>query len=103
MTEDDWPPPYEYLGRPTAWARLVREFGAPVPHTHNCPECYERAACSERCTLEPDLEDNGVPSGGYMECRRCQREAYYRAEREEIQRYVEVAKEQLYLFENLGA
>lgn len=103
MTEDDWPPPYEYLGRPTAWSRLVHEYGDPVLHTHNCPECYERVTCLEQCTLEPDLEDNGVPSGNYMECRRCQREAYYHAEREETQRHVEVAKEQLFLFENLGA
>jgi hypothetical protein len=70
---DEWPLPYEYLGRPTSWQRITRVFGAPIPHTHGCPDCYEHVPCLDRCSLEPDLEEDGVPSGGFMTCDRCHR------------------------------
>lgn len=69
---DEWPPPYEYIGRPTAWTRLTREFGDPVPHRHACPECYEHKDCTYPCTLVFDLEDtDGVPYGSHMVCWSC--------------------------------
>ena len=67
----DWPPPYEYQGRPTAWQRVSREFGEPVPHFHHCPECYESKRCLFPCTLEPDLEEEHGPYGSHMVCRQC--------------------------------
>ncbi len=71
---DEWPPPYEYVGTPTAWTRVARDFGDPIPHVHHCPECYERRRCSEPCTLEPDLEESdGTPCGSHMVCLDCDR------------------------------
>ncbi len=70
--DDEWPPEYEYLGRPTSWQRITRVFGDPVPHVHSCPECYDNFHCTSRCTLEPDLEDEGVPRGAFIGCPTCQ-------------------------------
>jgi hypothetical protein len=70
---DDWPPPYEYLGRPTAWVRVIHDFGEPVRHRHACPDCYDHWECTERCTLEPDLEaDDGTPHGSHYLCAECE-------------------------------
>jgi hypothetical protein len=70
--KDDWPPPYEYQGRPTAWARLSRNVGDPIHHRHPCPECYQYKLCTDVCTLEPDLEEeDGTPCGSHMVCAEC--------------------------------
>jgi hypothetical protein len=69
---DEWPAPYEYQGRPTAWTRLTRSFGEPIRHRHACPECYEHRYCTAPCRLEPDLEDeDGTPCGSHMVCAEC--------------------------------
>jgi len=70
---EDWPPPYEYLGRPTAWVRVIHDFGEPVRHRHACPDCYDHWDCLDRCTLEPDLEDeDGTPHGSHYLCPSCE-------------------------------
>lgn len=94
---DQWPPPWEYLGRPTAWTRVARSFGDPVLHKHSCPECYDHWDCSDRCTLEPDLEDEGVPFGSHYECEPCRKhlaeEAARQARAEAARREMEEARQ----------
>lgn len=72
--KDEWPTPYEYQGRPTAWARLSRNVGDPIRHLHACPECYEHKWCTQACTLEPDLEESdGSPCGSHTVCVACEK------------------------------
>lgn len=41
-------------------------------HAHLCPECHERVACEETCTLEEDqIGDDGTPCGAIVACDRC--------------------------------
>lgn len=72
LDPDEWPPPYEYIGRPTAWTRIVRNYGDPIRHRHSCPECYDSWTCTYPCTLEPDLEDRGEPFGSHTVCDQCE-------------------------------
>lgn len=74
--DDEWPPPYEYRGRTTAWTRIARNAGRdPARHRHACPNCYEHKWCELPCTLEPDLEEeDGTPCGSHMICAECERE-----------------------------
>lgn len=42
-------------------------------HVHPCPECYERKACVEQCSREPDVEnDDGMQAGCYVTCDECE-------------------------------
>lgn len=44
-------------------------------HWHGCPVCYEKWACQQDCTLEPDLDDPDCHPGkkfaAYCECPDC--------------------------------
>lgn len=43
-------------------------------HVHSCPECYERKACVESCSREPDQEgDDGMQAGCVATCDDCLR------------------------------
>lgn len=65
-------PEIPYVVLPNLWQRIAYEPGEPVRHVHACPECYEDEACTENCTIEPDLErEDGTPAGSHLECSRC--------------------------------
>lgn len=59
------------------------KFGIVMPtstdtHYHHCPECYEKVACIQNCSIEPDLEDPichpGKEFGAHCICDDCEKE-----------------------------
>jgi transcription elongation factor Elf1 len=40
-------------------------------HKHHCPECYVHWSCTDDCTIEPDLEEDGNQFGAHYECPAC--------------------------------
>jgi hypothetical protein len=64
-----------YLGRRTAWERILDPEGEKTPlHYHSCPECYKDVPCRMECALKPDLDrDDGTPRGSYCVCANCNR------------------------------
>lgn len=40
-------------------------------HYHHCPICYDRWSCELKCTIEPDLEENGKEFGAHCTCPPC--------------------------------
>lgn len=39
-------------------------------HWHDCPVCFDSFQCSDRCTIEPDLSDDGRDFGSHTVCHR---------------------------------
>jgi hypothetical protein len=40
-------------------------------HFHHCPECYMAWPCNDKCTIEPDLQDEDREFGAHCECPPC--------------------------------
>lgn len=55
--------------------RAKEAASAMIPiHFHHCPECYQKWECQMKCTLEPDLEDEGKQFGSHCMCDGCEKE-----------------------------
>lgn len=44
------------------------------PHYHHCPNCYSHWECDYKCTIEPDLEDEGKQFGSHCACPSCDKQ-----------------------------
>lgn len=64
-----------YLGRRTAWERILDPEGERTPqHSHTCPECHWPFPCRMDCELDSKLDGkDGSPFGSPRVCVTCAR------------------------------